>query len=234
MEKSYQNISYFFIGILLCALVGFHQTYTVKFPTFEGLTTAHHFHGLMLMSWFAMLIVQPILIKAQKYELHRQVGKISFVLIPLVLFSIFWVTKVSFLKNANGLPPVPLIGSLSLQLPDIFAFGLFYVLAMVNRKNSASHMRYMIGTSLLMIGPGLGRAMIIYGGMPFPVAVTYAIYATELVALVFLVLDYTKGRSIKPFAVILGTLIVMNLCWAYQMSTPWQAFGGWFAQSFFN
>ena len=29
-------------------------------------------------------------------------------------------------------------------------------------------MRYMIATSLLMIGPGLGRALIIFGGIPFP------------------------------------------------------------------
>ena len=128
------------------------------------------------MSWFAMLIVQPFLIRTKRFELHRQIGKISYLLLPMVLFSIFLVTKVSFDKNLARMPRPVAIGNLALDIPDIFAFGLFYVLAMVNKKNSAAHMRYMIGTSLLMIGPGIGRAMIIYGGLPFPVALVYAMY----------------------------------------------------------
>ncbi|RDB05959.1 hypothetical protein [Runella aurantiaca] len=233
METSYKNISYFFVGILLCVLVGFHQTYTVKFPTFEGLSTAHHFHGAMLMAWFGMLIVQPLLIKYKKPEWHRQLGKVSYVLLPLVLFSIFWVTKVQYLRNISQMAKEVVIGGLALDIPNIVVFGSFYALAMVYRHRSAYHMRYMIGTSLLMIGPGIGRAMIIYGGIPFPVAIIYTMYFTELVAVVFLVLDYVKGRSIKPFAVILGGLVALHLVWNYQMSGWWQAFGGWFASVFF-
>jgi hypothetical protein len=176
METSYKNISYFFMGILLCVLVGFHQTYTVKFPTFKGLTTVHHFHGAMLMAWFGMLIVQPLLIKYQKREWHRQLGKVSYVLLPLVLYSIFLVTKVQYFRTISQMPKEVVIGGLALDIPNIVVFGAFYVLAMVYRHRSDYHMRYMIGTSLLMIGPGIGRAMIIYGGIPFPVAIIYTMY----------------------------------------------------------
>jgi hypothetical protein len=171
--------------------------------------------------------------QSQKYQLHRQVGKISYILLPLVLFSIFWVTKVQFNKMATAMPREQAIGGLALQLPDIIAFGFFYALAMIYKKDSAFHMRFMIGTSLLMIGPGIGRAMIIYGGLPFPVALVYAMYITELIALIFLILDFTKGKSIKPFAIILGTLVLMHLTWNYQMAAWWQSFAGWFANSFF-
>lgn len=233
MEKSYQNITFFFLGILICAFIGFHFSYTAKFPTFEGLTNAHHFHGFMLMSWFAMLIAQPLLIKSKKIELHKQIGKISYVQIPLLLWSIFLVSKVSFMRNLTAMPFDEALGGLSLDIPDIFAFGLFYILAMINKHNSAAHMRYMIGTSLLMIGPGMGRAMIIFGGLPFPVAIDYSLYFTEIVAIAFITFDYTKNKSLKPFSVILSVLIVMHLLWHYQMGETWQGVAGWFVKSFF-
>jgi hypothetical protein len=233
MEKSYQNISYFFIGILICALIGFHFTYTIKFPNFEGLSNAHHFHGFMLMSWFAMLIVQPFLIRFKKIEWHRQLGKISYLQIPLLLFSIFLVTKVAFFRNITQMPRPVAIGNLTLDIPAIFAFGIFYILAMVNKQNTSSHMRYMIATSFLMIGPGLGRALIIFGGIPFPVAVNFVQYVAEFIALIFLAFDYFNGHPIKPYSIVLGVLIACHLCWGFQMSGWWQGFGEWFVRVFF-
>ncbi|MES2517106.1 MAG: hypothetical protein V4585_03295 [Bacteroidota bacterium] len=233
MEKSYQNISYFFIGVLLCAFVGFHFTYTVKFPNFEGLSAAHHFHGAMLMSWFFMLIVQPILIRMNKREWHRQLGKVSYLQIPLLLFSIFLVTKAVYFKNLSLMPRPVVIGGLSLDIIAIFAFGFFYIMAMVNKKNTASHLRYMIGTSLLMIGPGVGRALIIFGGIPFPIAIIYTMFLSEIIAIIFILFDYFKGASIKPFLVILTVLIASHLCWSFQMASWWQTFGEWFVRIFF-
>jgi hypothetical protein len=131
------------------------------------------------------------------------------------------------------MPQEAVIGSLSVDIPVLFSFSFYYILAMMNRKNTASHLRYMIGTSLLMIGPGIGRAMIIFGGLPFPVALTYALYITELVAIGFLIFDYFKGASIKPFVVILLVLVASHLCWSFQMSGWWQGFGGWFSRVFF-
>ena len=233
MEKSHQNISYFFVGILICALIGFHFTYTVKFPTFEGLSFVHHFHGAMMMSYFLMLIIQPILIRTNRRAWHRQIGKVSYVLVPLLLYSIFLVSKVSFIRNLSVMPRNVAIGGLTVDLPDILVFGFFYILAIVYRKETASHLRYMIGTSLLMIGPGVGRAMIIFGGLSFPEAITYSLYLTEFVALAFLVFDYVKGNSIKPFMVILVSLFFLHFCWNYQMSGWWQGFGEWYVSVFF-
>ena len=104
---------------------------------------------------------------------------------------------------------------------------------MVNKNNSAAHMRYMIGTSLLMIGPGIGRAMIIFGGLPFPVAIIITMYITELIALIFIAFDYFKKKSIKPFTTILSVLIGLHLIWNYQMESVWQGVAGWFVSVFF-
>jgi hypothetical protein len=64
------------------------------------------------------------------------------------------------------------IAGIALNIPSIFVFIILYGLAVLNTKRTYYHMRYMIGTALLMIGPGLGRALIIYFEIPPPVAIT--------------------------------------------------------------
>lgn len=72
MEKSLQTrIGYFFIGVLIVTILGFYKTYLVTFPDFAGFTSAHHFHGAIALTWILMLIVQPFLIRAGKYDIHR-------------------------------------------------------------------------------------------------------------------------------------------------------------------
>jgi hypothetical protein len=233
MEKTYQNVSYFVAVILAFVIWGFYRTYFGLFPSFNGITTVQHFHGLMMLSWFAMLIAQPFLIRYKKYQLHRNLGKVSYVLVPLLLLSIFLVTRGQFLRLASTIPKEQNIGGLALNLPDIFAFGALYILAIINKKNSAYHMRYMIATSFLMLGPGVGRAMIIYGGVPFPLAIEYALLLTDALALGFIIYDAVYKRPYKPYLITLGIVISMHLMWEFQLSAPWQLFAGQFAHLFF-
>ncbi|CAN5412557.1 hypothetical protein BH11BAC3_BH11BAC3_45430 [soil metagenome] len=233
MEAAYKNLSLFFVFILVFVVWGFFKSYFGLFPTFTGLTTVQHFHGLMMLSWFAMLIIQPMLIRYKKIEWHRSLGKFSYVLIPLILLSLFLVTKMGYIRNAATMPKEAAIGNLALNLPDLFAFAIFYVLAIINIKNTSAHMRYMIATSLLLLGPGTGRAFIIYGGMPFPQGVEYSMIVTEIIAIALIAYDKIKGNSLKPYLVMLAILITMHIIWQFQMSWWWQALGGEFAKLFF-
>jgi hypothetical protein len=233
MEKSYTNIAYFFIGILLCTFIGFHRTYVIHFPDFKGFSFVQHFHGLMLMAWYGMLILQPLLIKYKKQALHRQIGKLGYVLAPLVCYSIFLVTKMVYHREIKTRPVADVLGQISLDIPTIFLFGLFFSLAMVNRKNSSVHMRYIIATALLMIGPGLGRALIIYFGVPFPVSVNIVLFVSEFFALLFLVMDIIGKRNFKPFLTIFILLVMNHLCWIFQKAGWWQAIAKWFVNTFF-
>ena len=91
MEKAYQNVNYFVLVILAFVIWGFYRTYFGLFPSFTGITTVQHFHGFMMLSWFVMLLVQPLLIRRKKIELHRTVGMLSYILMPLLLISIFFI-----------------------------------------------------------------------------------------------------------------------------------------------
>ena len=233
MEKAYQNVSLFFVVILAFVVWGFFRTYFGLFPTFNGITTAQHFHGLLLLSWFAMLIVQPMLIRYKRYEMHRNLGKLSYILVPLILISIFLVTKGQYLRMAHILPQPQNIGGLALNVPIIFAFGAFYMLAMVYKNNTPYHMRYMIATSLLLLGPGTGRAFIIYGGMSFHDGVFYSTVFTELIAVGLIIYDLVKQRPYKPYVVTLIVFLVCHFIWQFQMAQWWQVIGGEFAEWFF-
>ena len=229
MEKKLQNnIGYLFIGIFLCAVIGFHVTYTIHFPEFTGFHWQQHFHGAMLLSWFLMLIIQPFLIRYKKNNIHRRLGKLGYVLAPLVCYSIFLVTKMVYHREIAHRSEASVLAQLALDIPTIFIFGLMFALAMINRKDSSVHMRYMIGTALTMIGPGLGRALIIFGGVPFPVSVSIVYYVADILAILFLINDFRKGNNIKPFVTITIIFILNHLCWAFQNASWWQAIAKWF------
>ena len=233
MGKTYQNIGYFFILIWIIVLIGFHQTYTVFFPTFRGFRWEQHFHGAMLMAWLLMLMVQPFLIKFGKYDWHRAIGKVGYVLAPLVCFSILEVSRMVYFRETAHRPENEVLAQLSLDIPAILTFALFALLAFVYQKQPATHMRYMIATSLLMIGPGLGRALIIFGGIPFPVSVTAVLYLSTFVAIVFLAIDIRNRKSPVPFSVISLVIGLNLLCWLFQTSGWWLSVAKTFANIFF-
>ena len=232
-NKLQNNIVFLFFGIWLFAIIGFHKTYTIHLPQFKGFQWEQHFHGAMLMSWFFLLMVQPLLIRFNKRNIHRNLGKIGYLLAPLVCYSIFLVTRMVYFKEIAKRPESDVLGQLSLDIPTIFIFGLFFALAMINRKDSAVHMRYMIATSLLMIGPGLGRALIIFGGLSFPVSIHVVYAIAELIAVIFLLNDIRKSNNFKPFLTIIIILLLNHLCWGFQHAAWWQSIAKWFVTNTF-
>ena len=232
-DRFQDNIGFLFIGIWICALIGFHRTYTIFLPQFTGFQWEQHFHGAILMSWFAMLIIQPFLIRFGKNSLHRKIGKLGYVIGPLVYFSIFMVLRMSYYRDLLKFPEHEVLRDMALPVPNIFVFGTFFILAMVNRRDSYVHMRYMIGTSLIMIGPGLGRALEIYGGFTMPQSKLVAYGLGEIIAAILLLNDLKKGSNMKPMLTILIVLLLNHFIWISRESAAWQAFAKWFAMATF-
>jgi hypothetical protein len=187
----------------------------------------------MMLLWLTMLITQPILIKYKKWDLHRTLGKVSYFLVPFILVSIFLVGRVGYLREGVNLPPSVKIGLLALSIPNLFAFSIWYVLSMVNKSKAPIHMRYMIATSLLLIGPGLGRLTINYGGASLATALVIAQTTAILISLALLLYDVIKHRPFKPFIVAFIVLSVVHLSWLFRMTMVWQEFGGSFAKAFY-
>lgn len=232
--QKYDRVSLLSLAILIVLTWGFYRTYIVFFPTFDGFQPVHHFHGAILLLWIALLIVQPWLMARKKHHMHKMVGKISFVLAPLVMLSIFLVSRVTYYDNLQALPSSSdAVAIISLSIPAALIFGVLYGLAVANRQRTYYHMRYMIGTGILMIGPGLGRILTANLGLPINIGVSVTLAAVAFVGLLFLAIDFVNKRNYVPNLVVAGLMIVQSVLWEIRYTAIWQKTGEIFARVFF-
>lgn len=229
------NIGFLIIALMLLTLVGFYPTYISKFPVFEDITNIHHFHGAMMMIWFSLLVIQPFLISYKKYNIHRALGKVSYVIAPIVAYSIFLATQHEYYRDTTYLTKEESLAGLAWDITSMTAFGVCYILAIINRKSTVLHMRYMVGTALIIMGPGVMRIIVVYeifGDIKFPTValITYIICASIGIALI--VYDLIKNLSYKPYLVVVGLTTGIYLTYVSRMSDWWQVIAGAISATF--
>ena len=164
MQKSfnvYYNLGYWFLLLVVLAFIGFYNSYISVI--FQPTVPIIHIHFMLMTLWMVMLIAQPFLIKYKRLSIHRRLGKISYVLVPFVLLSSFLMIRFSYYRDISQLHKEAALGlnhfsnDQILQqaaewkgLPFIwfFWFVLFYSLAIINRRKSIVHARFMLATGL--------------------------------------------------------------------------------------
>ena len=227
------------IGIILLLLlvhIGFYKTYISHFPVFEDYITrggrkfhfswVKHFHGMMMMGWTLMLLLQPILILKGKIKWHHRVGSLSYILAPLVLLSLWLITQERFYDILEREGYTAAVAHLSLNFPNIIFFMLLYSLAIYYRKRSALHIPFMCGTAILLIGPALARILIIYFGFTFDNSVTTSKLVMVAIPAVIAIADWIRKKRISPFTVVMAVMIVNALLWLLRNTPFWQTIGG--------
>lgn len=217
MQKSYNvynNLGYWFLLLILLVFAGFYTTYFSVI--FQPTAPLFHLHFALMAIWIAMLIVQPFLIKYKKRSIHRTLGKVSYVLVPVTLITSFLVIRFSYYRFTGKLRQEASLGIIQLNNDQIsneaasvqaialywfLMFTLFYVLAVINRRKSAIHARYMVATALSLLGPTVDRIIFFVfkleklpGGIPVETA---AFLLADFVLALLLWQDYVKGRPIK-------------------------------------
>ena len=201
MEKSYQKLGYFLILLVPLTLVAFYKTYIGQFPNFEDKIDAFiHVHAFISAVWLFMLIAQPFLIYRKKLLLHRTVGKLSYVIFPLLLLS-FIPQIIKTIQYGN-------INFLFFPLADSGLLITFYVLAIYYRKERTKHMRYMIALSLVFLGPTVGRIGPIWLGWSELLTqnVQYGIIYSILIALLFY--DRSGNKTYSPYPIAMMCFMV--------------------------
>ena len=226
----YDKSGYYFIGLVTLSILGFWPSYFSKF--FDGTANFNsyfHFHAVMASLWIALLIVQPILIKKKKLAIHKQVGKLSFILLPL-----FFISVILLKHHRIGGVYTPDLGSkLWLQVKDLVIIGIMFAIAIVNKRNMQIHARAMIATGIVFIEPTLGR-FIILTLLPEPnfvlgLAITVVIMYALIISLIIIERKQSSGRWVFPLLLFL--YIVFHYFIFFQVSFPfWDAFAKWFVE----
>lgn len=196
MLKPYQSIPYFFAIFFAIVIYSFYQSYFGHIPDFQNIispignvpitiTIITHFHAIMMVLWFFMLIIQPILIIKKKVAWHRILGKMSYLVVALLFISMLLIIHQSQIREKN----IPVFAA---NLFDVPVFVVFYGLAIYFRKKPSYHSRFMIMSIIPFINPALARLNI--GGLPIQLGFWVA----------FFVIEYLNRKVYKPYLIGFG------------------------------
>lgn len=200
----------------MLALLGFFPTYFGLFPDFPNTSWAIHFHVSTLIVWFALGVIQPILIRRQRLALHRTLGKVSYALVPLMCLGF-----VLAMNDGQARKPNP-----DLVLATMFDVGLFLFfcgMGISNRHRPKFHGRFMILTFAPFLNPSLGRLISPMVSVPIELLVILGLMTHALV----------RKREAKPyivgaiaFSISLGGLMVLMTAAPELSQQLWQILFG--------
>lgn len=145
---------HFFAILMALAVVAFWPGY-LAVPKL-ALSGWLHFHAVTGTLWIFMLIVQPWAIRTGRRGLHVFLGRLSFVLVPLILVAFVGLAHSSMQgKSAQGQAVDAYF--LYIRVVLVAMFAATYFLGVIHRKDPEVHSRYMLCTGLSFVDPVLHR-----------------------------------------------------------------------------
>jgi len=230
-----RNATFAFACIFLFAFWGFWPNYFSIL--LDQANWRFHFHGLTLISWCVLMVLQAYLIRTDKRAIHKKTGKISYVLVPLVIISSILLSH--YQDKPRGFSDftihgVGIVATLLLQFT--FAYGL----AIYYRHKPVLHARFMICTALPMIPPIFDRVIIFYllspkqaeflpqiGGQPLYPLISSLTVNGILIALT--IWDWKSRRRLNVFPIVLGIFVLFqSILFFGHRWDAWRSFVGWF------
>jgi len=225
------------IGIVLLIVlvhVGFYKTYVRHFPGFEDYVRPDgrqfhfywvmHFHGMMMIGWLLMLLVQPILILKGKIKLHRMLGRLSYILAPLVLLSMYLIIRSSLDRVVAPEEQAAVVARrMALDVPLLIFFAILYILAIVYRHRTLLHSRYICSTAFMLISPALARSLRAYFDYSRDGSIDLSRNIIVIIVLAVTVGDSLRLKRISPFALVLSFVLLNKIIWNIKDTAFWQA-----------
>lgn len=227
---------YSFLGFILFTLlagVAFWPNYFSRLGTL--FPSEIHMHAITMSSWCLLLILQGTLIRTGKFSWHRWTGNLSFLLVPLILYSGLQLTRMTL--SGSRAPVEILHTNAALMINSLIVFAILFGLAIFFRKNPGIHARYMIATVFPILTPVTDR--LIYFHLPWlvpyapklsgmPMVPVFGFLLADILVLILMLADGFKRRQHPVFAVVLALLAFYHFTYLHFFQYPfWQKFSGW-------
>ena len=229
MRRAYRNIGYYFLAILAVILIGYYASYLRGVPASNGVSGFAHLYFVAFLLWFALLIIQPFLIKQKRPELHRKLGKSSYLIVPILVITAHEMQRIGYYAHLAELPEEQRLGALLNTYLDLFFFVLFYMMAMFYKADISRHICFMVGTSLVLLGPGLGLLLsqVIRNGA---MAEMVAFAVQQAIIILFVVYEKRKVRKDiwkSPWILLFGLMLLKaGLYFGLPETSVWQSLAG--------
>lgn len=231
LERTLFNRSHlYFLGFFLLVLAAFWLTYITRI--FDQENYRMHTHGLTLLAWCILLVVQPFLIRKKLNSTHRQLGRLSYVLVPLLVF-----TTYDLLHYRVTRQPVIDYAFVALVLNALIAFIILYGLAIYHRRNRMLHARYMLCTVFPFFTPVTDRILSIYfpstlGHFPLlnghPNVMLFGFAMADVILITLCVWDWKSHQRVNVFPTALAILVAYHFSVnTFYQFTFWKKFCDW-------
>lgn len=206
---------------LVLPVWSFWDTYWFREP--REYFPVEHFHAVPSVLWCVFITLQAYLIRAGRLTAHRQFGKVSYVLAPALVITTCAISwgSVTYSELSDGS-----LYMLAVRAFLLSSFVVFFSLAILNRKDSKLHARWMACSALVLIDPVLNRITDNFTSLSYTTGIHQFIAFSVMNAMVLalLVLDFRLGRRRVFAAALVVMLVGQTLALAGWDSPTWRAF----------
>lgn len=117
-----------------------------------------HLHGIAMLGWLGILVLQNRLAECGNLALHRQLGRASLVLVTAITGLGIFAGRMALAMHR-----VPPFFSdayfLALTHVEVIVFAAVVTAAIALRRHTQWHRRLMIGATIILMEPALGRLL---------------------------------------------------------------------------
>lgn len=224
----FPSMGYWMMLFILGVFGGFYVTYFSKLT--ESFPSLTHIHFGLMSIWMVIAIAQPLLIRNKRINIHRKIGRVSYLVLPLVILTSFLMMRFSYQSQLSSLTENLILGNESMSVKEglsllasfqaigfvyLIWLGTFYGLAILFKKSPAIHARFMIAAVLTFMGPTLDRILFFLFDVAYILPGIPAEYASflliDVILLFLLLVDFRKGRNIWPISFSISFYILFQI-----------------------
>lgn len=153
----------------------------------------YHVHGLVFFGWVAIFLAQNNFIAGGNIALHRRLGQIAYLWIPLMVVMGFVIMFTSMRRNGGPFffDQNEFLISNSLLL---LVFGGLAFASLRARRHSGWHRRLMFCAMAILTGPGFGRLL------PLPLVIPHGwrvmVVVTMIIPVIGMIADYRRNGKV--------------------------------------
>lgn len=196
------------VGMSAFIVFGFAQFALRGFVPFRHVPIVFHVHGIVMLSWLGLLCTQALLAgNSTGLRVHRRLGWASIGMVPIVV-ALTSATCLIALKVAIFPPFFTPAYFLALVHVSLVIFALLVATAIVRRADAGWHKRLLLGSTILLMDPALGRVLPMPFIMPWGEWLAMAI---EL-AMVALIARHDRGETgaIHPATAVVALAVIAS------------------------
>ena len=195
------------LGMALFIVFGFAQFAARGFVDFANVPAWIHLHGVVMIAWLALTVVQPSLTQRDNVALHRRLGWLGVALAAAVCV-IGSAAGILSIRTQYVPPFFTPPYFLALTQIGIAVFAGMIAAAVINRRRTDWHQRLMLGATILIMEPALGRVL------PMPLIMPWGEWLVMVVQLAVLSLVVRHDRrtlgAVHPATIAVGVVIVLT------------------------